>query len=94
MGYQDMLAVMCKTVVSPVLTHRRYICLALKQQNVRLSSTLTISHYGRVGGFWTVPCIYRGKPPLNTVLGKTGFGHPKWEKLGKTHSSLLNVTFY
>ena len=22
--------------------------------------------------------------PVNTVLGKTGFGHPAWEKLGKT----------
>ena len=22
--------------------------------------------------------------PVNTVLGKTGFGRPKWEKLGKT----------
>ena len=22
--------------------------------------------------------------PVNTVLGKTGFGHPKWEKSGKT----------
>ena len=22
--------------------------------------------------------------PVNTVLGKTGFGHPKWEKPGKT----------
>ena len=22
--------------------------------------------------------------PVNTIMGKTGFGHPKWEKLGKT----------
>ena len=33
--------------------------------------------------------------PVNTVLGKTGFGHPKWEKLGKTQlyiSKRLNRT--
>ena len=35
----------------------------------------------RVGGFWTVPVFfYRGIYRLNTVLGKTGFGHSKWEK--------------
>ena len=31
--------------------------------------------------------------PVNTVLGKTGFGHPKWEKPGKTQlrSCLSNL---
>ena len=28
--------------------------------------------------------------PVNTGLGKTGFGHPKWEKLGKTQLNYLN----
>ena len=34
----------------------------------------------RVGGFWTVPGFIPRYLPVNTVLGKTGFGHPKWEK--------------
>ena len=32
--------------------------------------------------------------PVNTVLGKTGFGLPKWEKLGKTQLNYLNNFIY
>ena len=32
--------------------------------------------------------------PVNTVLVKTGFGHPKWEKLGKTQLNYLNNFIY
>ena len=31
--------------------------------------------------------------PINTILGKTGFGHPKWEKLGKHDLTLLTTSF-
>ena len=32
--------------------------------------------------------------PVKTVLGKTGFGRPKWEKLGKTQLNYLNNFIY
>ena len=45
-----------------------------------------LSHHWRRQG-WRVLDGTRFLPwylPVNTVLGKTGFGHPKWEKLGIT----------
>ena len=80
-------------VVADVLVPNRHQAIS----NHHADSTVTIVSYITIqmwhyqgwrvlDGTWFLPWYL----PVNTILGKTGFGHPKWEKLGKTQLHFKN----